>query len=175
MLNPVTALVNVKDENGDNLSGARVYMRAANGTGPMPYQDSVTASRGAGTTVTVTHTSHGMESGDKVSIKGITNATEDNNGVRSITVTDANTYTFTSSGSGTLTYTGTITSTWVAIEGTTDASGNASRTKSYSTDQPVDGWIRMSTTSPRYKSFPIAGTIDAADGLTVNVQLILDE
>jgi hypothetical protein len=175
VLNPVTTLVTVRDNDGVVLQDARVYLKAADGTGPLPYQDSVTASRDAGTTVTVTHTSHGMETNDKVSIKGITNATEDNNGVRSITVTDANTYTFTSSGSGTLTYTGTITSTWVCIEELTNASGNASRTKSYASNQPVDGWIRKSTTSPRFKSFPVSGTINSADGLTINVQMILDE
>jgi hypothetical protein len=76
---------------------------------------------------------------------------------------------------GDTTYTGTIISTWVAIEALTNASGNASRTKSYSTDQPVDGWVRMSSSSPRYKTFNIAGTIDATDGLTINVQMISDE
>jgi hypothetical protein len=118
-----------------------------------------------------------MESSDKVVIKGITNTLnqKDNNGTHSITRIDANTYTYTTLDEGDTTYTGTIKSTWVAIEALTNASGNASRTKSYSADQPVNGWVRMSTNSPRYKSFPIAGVIDTADGLTINVQMIRDE
>lgn len=172
----VTATVNVKDENNNNLQSARVYLRAQDGSGPMPYQDSVTITR-SGTTATVSHTAHGMETGDKVVIKGITNTLnkKDNNGTHTITVTGANAYTYTTLDEGDTTYTGTIISTWVAIDADTDASGNASRTKSYATNQPVDGWVRKSTASPRYKTFPIAGTINTSSGLTINVKMVRDE
>lgn len=174
VIDPVTTLVNVKDNDGVNLQNARVYLKASNGTGPLPFEDSVTISR-AGTTATVTHTTHGMATNDKVVIKGITDKTEDNNGTHQITVTGANTYTYTTTDSGSTSYTGTITSTWVALEGDTDASGNISLSKTYSSNQPVDGWVRKSTSSPRFKTFPIAGTISSTSGLTINVQMIIDE
>ena len=171
---PVTALVNVKDNTKTNLQNARVYLKASSGAGPMPFQDSVTITR-SGTVATAAHTAHGMETGDKVVLKGITDKTEDNNGTHTITVTGSNAYTFVTTDSGSTSYTGTIISTWVAIDALTDASGNASRVKSYLSDQPVDGWARKSTASPRFKSFPIAGTIDNADGLSINVQMVLNE
>lgn len=174
VINPVTALVNVKDNNGDDLQNARVYLKAADGTGPLPYQDSVTIAR-SGTTATVTHTAHGMETGDIVKIAGITDKTEDNSGTHTITVTGANSYTYTTTDSGSTSYTGTITSTWVALNELTDSNGDASVSKSLTSNQPVEGWVRMSTSSPRFKSFPIAGTINSTSGLTINVRMILDE
>lgn len=175
VVDPVTALVNVKDENNANLQNARVYLKASDGTGPLPYQDSVTITR-SGTEATVSHTAHGMETNDRVVIKGITDKTEDNAGTHVITVTGPNAYTYVTTDSGSTNYTGSITSTWVAIDALTDASGNASRTKSYASDQPVDGWVRKSSPgSTRYKSFPILGTIDSVDGFTVNVKMVKDQ
>jgi hypothetical protein len=171
----VTTTVNVKDHLNGNLLGARVYLKAANGTGPMPYQDGVAIAR-ASTTATVTHTSHGMETGDRVVIKGITDKTEDNNGTHSITVTGADTYTYATTDSGSTSYQGSITSTWVAIDTTTDSGGNVTRTKSYTSSQPVDGWVRKSTDSPRYKNAPIpVSTITTSGDLTINLKMVLDE
>ncbi len=174
VIDPVTTKVVVKDEDNDDLQNARVYLKAADGTGPLPYQDSVTVSR-SGTTATVSHTAHGMQTGDKVKIRGITDKTEDNSGTHTITVTSANAYTYTTTDSGSTSYTGTITSTWVVFNDQTDADGEVSLSKSYLSNQPVDGWVRMSTTSPRYKSFPISGTIDSSAGLTINVKMVRDD
>jgi hypothetical protein len=170
----VTALVHVEDPDAVDLQNARVYLHALDGTGPLPFQDSVTISRST-TTATVTHTAHGMITGDKVVIKGITDKTEDNNGVKTITVTGVNTYTYVTTDAGSTSYTGAIVSTWVAIEELTDVTGDADIVRSFSADQPVEGRVVMSTNSPRYKPFDIAGTISQTDGLTINVQMILDE
>jgi len=170
----VVATVNVKDHLNNNLQFARVYLRASDNT-QLPFEESVTITR-SGTVATVTHAAHGMETGDKVVIKGITDKTEDNAGTHTITFLTSSTYSYVTTDSGSTSYTGSIIATWVAIEAETDASGNASRTRSYAGNQPVAGWVRKSSPgSTRYKSFPIAGTIDTANGLTINVKMVKDE
>ena len=99
----VTVSVTATESDGTAIQNARVLLRASNGTGPFPYDETVTISN-SGTTATVTHTSHGMATNDYVQITG--GDLEENNGVFQITVTDANTYTYTMSsaptgGSGT--------------------------------------------------------------------------
>ena len=174
VINPVTTLVNVKDNNNNNLDGALVYLRALDGTGPMPFQDSVTITR-AGAVATVTHAAHGMETGDLVVIKGITDKTEDNAGTHAITVLTAGTYTYVTTDSGSTSYTGSIISTWIAIATTTAGGGNASKVKSYTANQPVTGWVRKSTTAPRFKPADISGTINSSSGLTISAKMVLDE
>ena len=60
------------------------------------------------------------------------------------------------------------------IKGITDASGEIQDTRSFATNQPVAGWVRKGT-SPYYRESAIAGTIDTANGLVINVQMISDE
>jgi hypothetical protein len=176
VFDPVTVTVHADDENGDDLQNARVYLKAFDGTGPMPYQDSVTIAR-SGTVATVTHTAHGMETGDIVKIEGITNTLnkKDNNGTHAITFIDANSYSYVTLDEGDTVYTGTIISTWVALQELTDVNGDAIMTKTFAADQPVDGFVRMSSSSPRYKTFDISGTISSTTGLTINVRMVLDE
>lgn len=139
----VTTTITVRDViNGDPLTGARVFLYAANGTGDMPYQDSVTIAN-SGTTATVTHNAHGMQTGDKVWIRGASHAA--NNGVFTITVTNANTYTYTLPSAPGSSPTGTITSTWVAIYAITDSNGQVTMSRSFSTSQPITGWARKAT------------------------------
>lgn len=57
----------------------------------------------------------------------------------------------------------------------TDVNGEASDTRSYSSDQPVEGVVRLSSTPPFYRTGNIVGTIDNASGLTITVQMIPDE
>jgi hypothetical protein len=174
IFDPVTTLVNVKDNNGVNLQSATVYFRAADGTGDLPFEESVTISR-SGTLATVTHTAHGLNTNEYVKISGITDKTEDNNGAHQITFVSANSYTYVTTDIGSTSYTGTIISTGVLLYGTTDASGNISSSRTLALDQPMTGNVRKSTVSPRFKDFPIAGTIDNVTGLTINVRMILDE
>lgn len=174
VIDPVATLVHVDDNEGVDLQSARVYLTASDGLGPLPYQDSVTITR-ATTVATVAHTAHGMETGDKVVIKGITDKTEDNNGTHAITWIDANSYSYVTDNSGSTSYTGTIVSTWVSLDEDTDVNGDATVSKTFTGDQNVTGRVRKSTASPRFKTFDIAGTISSSAGLTINVQLILDE
>lgn len=169
----VTTTVNVADNTGTDLENARVLVRAAAG-GPEPHNATITVTR-SGTTATVTHTTHGFTSADKVQVKGITDKTEDNK-IQTVTVTGASTYTYTTTDSGSTSYTGTILATAVFIDGLTNVSGTISDTRSFASDQPVDGFIRKSTVSPRFKSFSVAGnTIGSVSGLTITVRMILDE
>lgn len=57
----------------------------------------------------------------------------------------------------------------------TNASGYASDTRSYSTNQPIEGRVRLSTDSPFYRTAKIAGTIDNAAGLALTIQMIKDQ
>lgn len=61
------------------------------------------------------------------------------------------------------------------INGFTDINGEIQNTQSYSTNQPIKGWIRKSTTQPFYKQFSLQGTIDKTNGLTLTAQMIPDE
>ena len=168
----VTVKVTTKTSSGSIISSARVLVKASSGTGPFPYEESVTISN-SGTTATVTHTSHGMATGDKVLIEGA--SLQANNGVFSITKINDNSYSYTMSSSPGSSPTGTITSTFVALSGITDANGEISTSRVYSSDQPVNGWARKSSSSPFYKSAPISATIDHSNGMDYTAILILDE
>lgn len=168
----VTVKVTVTDAGGTAINGARVLLKAANATGPFPYQESVTISN-SGTTATVTHTGHGLATNDKVEIKG--SAYAQNEGVHQITVSDVNTYTYTmSSAPGDGSVSGTITSTFVALSGLT-SSGIVSTSRVYSSNQPVTGWARKSSGSPFYKTGPLSGSVDSSGGYNNTAVLILDE
>jgi hypothetical protein len=172
---PVTITVKVEDNEGAVLQDARVWCRAADGTGPMPFEESVTITR-SGTTATVSHTTHGLVTGDYVKLAGITDKTEDNNGAFQITVTDGNTYTYTTTNSGSTSYTGTITATGGLLYGLTDVNGEISRSRTFSSDQPIAGNVRKSSADPRFKSGMLDGnTVDANNGLTLIIGLALDQ
>lgn len=168
----VTVKAIAQEADGTKVASARVFLEASDGTGPFPYQESVTISN-SGTTATVTHTAHGLATGDKVCIRGASH--QANNGTQTITVTAANTYTYTMTSTPGSSPTGTITSTFVALEGLTNASGEISVSRVYPSDQPISGRIRKSTSSPYYKSSPISGTVSSTLGVTLTGLMIRDE
>jgi hypothetical protein len=128
----VTLTVKVVDiGDGSDIEDARVLVKASDGTGYLPFEDSVSITR-SGSTATVTHTAHGLVTGDKVQIDGADQ--EEYNGAATITVTGVNAYTFTVSGSPTTPATGTIVSTGIVIEGNTDSNGEISDERFYSLD-----------------------------------------
>lgn len=172
VVDPVTTLVNVKDNAGVNLQNARVLLEASDGTGDFPFEESVTITR-VTTTATVVHTAHGMINGDIAVIRGADQP--EYNGPFTITNVSTNAYDYTVSGSPATPATGTITSSGAIINGLTNASGNISTVRAFTLNTPVDGKVRKSTASPRFKDFPIAGTIDNTGGLTIGVQMVLDE
>ncbi len=175
-IDPVATSVHVNDENGDDLQGAVVYLEAKDATGDLPFEETVTIAR-SGTVATVTHTAHGLNSNEYVNLQGITNTlnSKDNWGAKQITWISVNSYSYVTLDEGDTVYTGTIKATGATIYGTTDANGDISTSRTYALDQPLKGRIRKSSTSPRYKSYPLDITVDATDGVSVISQMILDE
>ncbi|MFA4871629.1 MAG: hypothetical protein WC610_01010 [Patescibacteria group bacterium] len=177
----VNVTINVKNSAGTNIENARVFVKASDNIGPFPFEETVTISN-SGTTATVTHTAHGMTTNDKVVISGATSPTFDaNNGIFSITYVSDNSYTYAMlSAPGDGAVPGTIISTFVAISGTTNASGNISMSRVFLTNQNIIGWVRKTSTPPtytppNYKTGPIGGTVNSTTGFTANVQLISDD
>jgi hypothetical protein len=168
----VTTLVNVKDNNAANLQNARVLLEAADGTGDLNFEQTVTITR-VSSTATVSHTAHGMANGDKVVIRGADQ--QEYNGVWTISNVSANAYDYTVSGTPATPATGTILESGVMLEGLTDVNGNISDTRTITLDTPLKGFVRKASASPRFKSFTLAGTTDNLVGLTINVRMILDE
>lgn len=171
----VTALLTVNDNFGSPLLGARAILKAADGTGPLPFEESTLPITRVGSTATVALASHGLSVGQKVEIKGATPS--DYNGAKTVdTVPSANSFTFemdspyptTPSG-------GAATITGIVYEGLTDSSGQISDERTYTTDQPVTGIVRKGTNTPIFKDFPISGIIDKDSGLTTTVQMVSDE
>jgi hypothetical protein len=169
----VTVQVTVTTTGGVPIEDALVYVQAKDGTGPFPFEDVVTSITNSGTTATVAHTAHGMATGDYVHIYGGTLAA--NRGVFLITVNGVDEYEYTMLSTPGSSPTGTITSTFVALYGLTNSSGIKSVGRVYTSDQPITGWARKSTSSPFYVEGPISGTIDSADGLPASAVLVLDE
>jgi hypothetical protein len=168
---PVTTSVHVQDVNtAAAVTGARVLMYCDSGGGK-PGDVTVTITR-SGSTATVTHTSHGLSTSDKVLIKGADQA--EYNGVKTITNTGTNTYTYTVSGSPTTPATGTIKASLVVIDATVDGSGNASDTRTWPSSQPITGRVRKGSSATFYKSSPLAGTISSTTGLSLTAQMIPD-
>ena len=171
----VTASVNVKNSDDDNIETARVLVKAATG-GPFPFN--VTLNAGAitrsGSTATVSHTGHGMATNDKVLIEGANEV--EYNGIFTITKINNDSYSYTVSGTPGTPATGTIKSTFVVLSGLTDASGNITMSRVFPSDQPITGWARKSSVDdpPLYKQSAIGGLVDSETGFSANVLLILD-
>lgn len=127
-----------------------------------------------GTSVaTVSHTGHGLSTGDIAYIVGADQ--QEYNGAREITVTGANSYTYTVAGTPTTPATGTITSTGGLFNDLTNASGIVTDTRSWSNAQPFTGRVRKSSSSPYYGTTPLNGTISTTAGFSGTFYLIPDE
>ncbi len=155
---------------GTKVQNVRVHMRV-NASGGLPYQASVTISN-SGTTATVTHTAHGLSTNDKVFIEGASHT--ENNGVHQITVTAANTYTYTMASAPGSSPTGTITSTFVLVNGLTDVNGEVSASVNIGADQAYTGSARKASSSPYYKPFPLVGTASGSAATTTTAVMIAD-
>jgi hypothetical protein len=167
----VSASVKVTTIAGTAIENANVLLAADTG-GPFPYNVTVTITN-SGTTATVTHTSHGLATNDKVLIKGASHY--QNNGVFSITNTGTNTYTYTLPSAPGSNPTGTIKSTFVVLSGLTNVTGDITMSRVFASAQPVTGWARKSSGSPYYKTSNISGSVSSTLGFSTTVQLIPDE
>jgi len=175
----VTVQVTAQTAGGTKISGARVLLKAASGSpeGALPVEESVTIARTGSpeTLAIVSHTGHGMITNDYVAIDGADQP--EYNGVKQITKIDDNSYSFVcdSSPLPTTPATGTITATFVALYGLTNASGVVSTSRSYAVNQPVSGWARKSTSTPFYKEGPLNGIVDTGTGFNQSAVMVLDE
>jgi hypothetical protein len=169
----VTVKATVVNALGTAIENALVYIQAKDGTGPFPFEETVTSITNSGTTATVAHTGHGMATNDYVKIEGA--SLDANNGVFQITVNSVDEYEYTMASTPGSSPTGTIKATFVALFGLTDSLGVKSTSRVYSSDQPITGWARKSTSSPFYKEGPISGTVDSVDGLLATAVLVSDE
>lgn len=171
----VATTITVQDlSTGLALEGANVLLWVTNNANYF-YQASVSIT-GSGTTATVSHTAHGLITGDHVIIAGVTND-DDYNGAFQVTVSNENQYTYTASETlDASPATGaSITSTFAIINAATNSSGIISDSRSLSANQPIAGWVRKSSSSPYYQQGVISGTIDSNAGLSVTIQLARDE
>lgn len=157
---------------GIPIENARVLLKASDATGPFPYQESITITR-SGSVATVSHTGHGMSTNDYTAISGANQA--EYNGVKLITVIDANSYSFTVVGTPASPATGTIITTFVALYGLTDVNGEISTSRVYGADQPVAGWTRKSTSSPFYQEGLLTGSVTTSAGFDSTAVMISDE
>jgi hypothetical protein len=168
----VTVTLTAQTATGSVVQDAKAFVKASDATGPFPYQESVTIVN-SGTTATVTHTSHGLATNDKVFIEGA--SLDANLGVFTITVTDTNTYTYTMLSTPGSSPTGTITSTFVVLKGLTDVNGQISMSRVFSSNQPFIGWARKSSAAPYYKEGIVTGTISSTTGASITALMIEDE
>jgi len=167
----VSINVTAKTISGATLQNARVLLTTDAG-GALPFEDTISITSTGGL-ATVTHTAHGLATNDKIYIKGANQS--EYNGIFIITVINVNTYTYAITGAPVSPATGTILATYVVLEGLTDINGLIQNNSfTYTTDQPVTGRIRKSTTSPYYKTGLLSGTITSG-GFNATAFLIKDE
>ena len=154
------------------IGSARVFIETSDGTGPLPFEESVSIVQTSGT-ATVTHTAHGLVTGNYVVIR---DATQNGyNKVAQITKTTDNAYTYAVDSGTVSPATGSPVASAVIISGLTNGSGVISDTRTYSSNQPFKGWARKSSGTPYYQNGPITGTISSTDGFTASIALLSDE
>jgi hypothetical protein len=169
---PVQTGITVNDTDGDPISGARVLLEAEDGSGPLPFEESVTIVQTGGT-ATVTHAAHGIPDGTQVVIRGV--AENEYNKVAVISVVDAGEYTYAVDSGAASPATGTPIASGVMIHGTTNGSGFISDSRTLSGDQPFKGSIRDSSGSPFHVAASITGITDSVTGFSATVALQSDE
>lgn len=172
VINPVTLEVTVIDSiTKTAIQGASVFVKAADGTGPLPFEETVTISR-VGDVATVSHTAHGLSTGHKVEIEGAVQ--NEYNRIKTITVTGVNAYTYPVYGSPATPATGTIKSTGVLISGDSDASGQISDSRTFGSNQSYTGSVKKGSSAPVYVGASLTGTVDKDNGKEVTVPMISD-
>lgn len=179
----VTTSVTVQDINTDTLlEDATVLVWVTDNTNYF-FEATPTSITGSGTTATVTHTGHGMSTGDNVIISGVTND-DRYNGAFSVTVTGTNTYTYTTESTIVSTpASGTIKATFAVINDITTATGTVTDTRSWSASQAIAGRVRKGTydasppagTVSYYIQGKVGGTISTTNGFDTTVSMVRDE
>lgn len=168
----VDVTVTATETDGTPIENVRVNVRAADGAGPFPFEETVTIANSA-TTATVTHTTHGLATNDKVEINGASHW--QNNGVFQITVTGGGTYTYTMPSDPGSSPTGSIDSTFVALNGLTNVSGVVTASRVYASSQNVTGVARKGSASPFFVPADINDTVSNTAGMSVTAVMVSDE
>jgi hypothetical protein len=173
VLSPVTTQVTAQEADGTLIENARVLLEASDGTGDLPFQDTVTITNTT-TTAHVAHTAHGMSNGD---ISVIRNANEHQyNGPHTISNVTTNAYDYTMGSDPGGSATGTINATGGILEGLTDGFGVISVSRTWTLAQPATGTARKSTTAGSlFKPGSINGTISTSADTAFTAVLIPDE
>jgi len=173
--NTVTVGVTVRDAKTlAVIDGARVFITPNDDTDDLPFENVVTEINRVSSIATVTHTAHGMPTGSKVLIEDAVQT--EYNGIFTISNVVTNAYDYTVSGTPATPATGTILSTAVLLDTTTNGSGVAENTGfDFTNPQDVTGVARKGTTSPLYKGGTITGQVVADTGFNQTVLLVADE
>jgi len=175
VIDPVATKVTVQDSGDAPLQNARVFLETGDdGTTGFPYQDAVTSLTQSAGVATLTSTGlHGLDTGDKVVVRGA--QPDDYNKVAAITVTTTSIFTYAVDSGIAATATGTPVYSYVAVHGLTDINGEITASKTWPAPQSLTGWARLTNaTSPFYAQAPIA-IPDASGGTDLLTTLPDDE
>lgn len=172
VISGVTLTLTVKDSGGTAIVGARVLLEADTG-GSDPYLDSVTIVQSGGT-ATVTHTSHGLATGEMVNIRDA-NEYEYNGGGKVITYATVNTYTYSVDSGASSPATGTITATQCYMSEVTVSGGIATQSYNAGGTQPARGYVAKADGSPVYYANVPLSISDISGGINLPVQMASDE
>ena len=171
-----TVTVNVKDEDGANIQNTRVFLEtAATIASGEAFEVGVTSiTQAAGVATCTCSAVHGLETSDKVVIRG---AQPDNyNRTATATVTSTTVFTYSVDSGVSSPATGTPLVSYVPIHALTNASGDVTVSRAWGAAQDFKGWAREKTTgAPYYKDANIAFTVNITTGNTVNTVLLPDE
>jgi hypothetical protein len=173
VLNPVTVQVTSQEADGTAVGSVNTFLQVTSTLSGYPYLGACTLDRNGSVTVTVTHGSHGLVTGDKVRI---ISAGQDADvvGVFTITVTTADAYTYASGQTTKLTAVA-ATSTFVLLYGLTHATtGVLSMSKVFVDGQGVSGNARKGSTNPFWKHSQLVGTIAVPGGLLMTALMLPD-
>jgi hypothetical protein len=151
---------------------ARVFIETSDGTGPLPFAESVVIEQSGGT-ATVTHNGHGLSTDHYVVIRDA--IPNEYNKVAQITKTTDDEYTYAVDSGASSPATGSPVSSAVIISALSTGSGVASDTRTFSSNQPFKGWARKSSAQPYYQNGAITGIISSTDGFTASIALLSDE
>lgn len=141
------------------IEGAVVYIKAGPG-GDLLSGAAVAITR-SGAVATVTLVGHGLTSGQQVEITGADQP--EYNGMRTVTVVDADSFTYPVSGTPATPATGSPVVSRVVLYGLTDAGGQTSAQVGLFNPQPVTGYGRKGSAAPYFKQAVIGQTLQVAD------------
>ena len=175
VVDPKTTKLTITEADGTFIENARVFLETAdNGGGSgFPYEAAVsTLTQAAGVATLTASAAHGLDTGDKVVVRGA--AEQPYNSVVSITVTSTTVFTYAIDSGATSPAGGTPIFSYVPIQGLTNASGVIQSSKTWPASQSLKGYARKSSASPYFKQSAIS-IADASGGTDLQVALQPDE